>query len=234
METKILKRLPYGTSNFESLRTENYAYIDKTRFIELLENENSRNLFFTRPRKFGKSLFFSMLSHYYDVKRADKFEQLFGDLYIGKKPTPWHNGYMVLDLDFSGLDTSDEKSFNTSLSYKIQETVRGFLIHYRDFIPDWKNYNEQITIEQPGIKALQTTFNIARLLDKKLYIIIDEYDHFANDLIAQGTYAGNTVYHSVVHANGSIRDFYEMLKDGSKTVIDRIILTGSLQSCSKT
>jgi hypothetical protein len=133
---------------------------------------------------------------------------------------------MVLNLDFSGLDTSDEKSFNISLSYKIQETVRGFLIHYRSYLPDWKNYNEQITAEQPGIKALLTVFNIARLLDRKLYIIIDEYDHFANDLIAQGTYAGISVYNHIVHANGCIRDFYEILKDNSKTVIDRIILTG--------
>ncbi|MDR1224945.1 MAG: ATP-binding protein [Tannerella sp.] len=227
METGMQKkRLPYGASNFEKIRTENFVYIDKTRYIELLENENNDNLFFTRPRKFGKSLFFTMLSHYYDIKQADRFEQLFGDLYIGKHPTPRHNSYMVLNLDFSGLDTSDEKSFNISLSYKMQEYVRGFLIHYRDFIPDWKNYNEQITVEQPGVKALLTTFNIARLLNKKLYIIIDEYDHFANDLIAQGTYTGNTIYHNIVHANGSIRDFYEILKDGSKTVIDRIVLTG--------
>ncbi|MDR2026609.1 MAG: AAA family ATPase, partial [Prevotellaceae bacterium] len=111
METKKAKRLPYGNSNFESVRTENYVYIDKTRFIELLENEDNHNLFFIRPRKFGKSLFFSMLSHYYDIGQADKFDQLFGDLYIGKHPTPKHNTYMVLNLDFSGLDTSSEEYF---------------------------------------------------------------------------------------------------------------------------
>ncbi|MDR1676522.1 MAG: AAA family ATPase, partial [Tannerella sp.] len=106
MEKKIAKRLPYGNTNFEKLRTENYVYIDKTRYIELLENENNDKLFFTRPRKFGKSLFFSTLSYYYDLNQAAKFEQLFGDLYIGKHPTPRRNSYLVLEFDFSGLDTS--------------------------------------------------------------------------------------------------------------------------------
>jgi hypothetical protein len=87
MNTVNRKRLPYGNSNFEKVMTENYAYVDKTRFIELLENEPNSNLFFIRPRKFGKSLFFSMLSHYYDINGADKFEPLFGDLYIGKHAT---------------------------------------------------------------------------------------------------------------------------------------------------
>ena len=82
------KRLPYGNTNFENVITRNYAYVDKTKFIELLENEDNTNQFFIRPRKFGKSLFFSMLSCYYDKLRVDKFHELFGGLYIGKNPTP--------------------------------------------------------------------------------------------------------------------------------------------------
>ncbi|MDR2026610.1 MAG: ATP-binding protein [Prevotellaceae bacterium] len=226
METKKAKRLPYGNSNFESIRTENYVYIDKTRFIELLEQENNKNLFFIRPRKFGKSLFFSMLSHYYDIGQADKFEQLFGDLYIGKHPTPKHNTYMVLNLDFSGLDTSSEEYFRDSLSGKIQDNVRGFLNRYKHLFPDGDIYSEQINTEQPGTGALRKAFNAAESAGKKIFIIIDEYDHFANDLIAMGTYAGDNVYRHIVRANGVIRDFYETLKEGSKTVIDRIILTG--------
>ncbi|MDR2776139.1 MAG: AAA family ATPase, partial [Tannerella sp.] len=228
METrKQKKRLPYGSSNFEKVRTENYVYIDKTRFIELLENENNDNLFFTRPRKFGKSLFFSMLSHYYDIKQEDKFELLFGDLYIGKHPTPRHNSYMVLNLDFSGLDTSDEESFKVSLSYRLQSDVRRFITRYAYLLPKADDfYYEQISVAQPGIPSLQIAFDIAESIDKKMYIIIDEYDHFANDLIAQGTYNGNRIYHNIIHANGIIRDFYETLKTNSKSVVDRIILTG--------
>jgi hypothetical protein len=83
-----IKRLPYGISNFETIRTENYTYIDKTRFINLLEDEANRYQIFVRPRKFGKSLFFSILANYYDINRADKFQSLFGDLFIGQHPTP--------------------------------------------------------------------------------------------------------------------------------------------------
>ncbi|MDR1024028.1 MAG: ATP-binding protein [Prevotellaceae bacterium] len=226
METKAPKRLPYGHSNFESVRTENYIYVDKTRFIELLENEGNRNLFFTRPRKFGKSLFFSMLSHYYDINQADKFELLFGDLYIGQHPTPKHNSYLVLNLDFSGLDTSTDERFNKSISQKIQDIVRSFLGRYKHLFPDGDIYSKQIDTEQPGVASLRKVFNVAEAIGKKVYIIIDEYDHFANDLIAQGTYAGNDTYRHLVRANGVIRDFYETLKEGSKTVVDRIILTG--------
>ncbi|MDR3250212.1 MAG: AAA family ATPase, partial [Tannerella sp.] len=99
------KKLPYGTSNFGSLIEQGYYYVDKTRFIELLENEENKTVFFTRPRKFGKSLFTSMLSYYYDINCADKFDSLFGELYIGKNPTPYRNSYVVLKLDFSGIDT---------------------------------------------------------------------------------------------------------------------------------
>jgi hypothetical protein len=192
----------------------------------LLENENNDKLFFTRPRKFGKSLFFSMLSHYYDINRADKFEQLFGDLYIGKNPTPRHNSYMVLNLDFSGLDTTSEEDFRRTLSRKIQSNVRDFLFGYRHLSAEGDNYFRALNSEEAGVQSLLYAFSAAESAGKKIYVIIDEYDHFANDLIAQGTYAGDDAYRHLVRANGVVRDFYETLKDGAKTVIDRIILTG--------
>jgi hypothetical protein len=226
METKIRKRLPYGNSNFEKIRTENYVYIDKTQYIELLEQEANDNLFFIRPRKFGKSLFFSMLSHYYDVKQADKFEQLFGDLYIGKHPTPKRNSYMVLKLNFSGLDTTSEEDFRRNLSLKMQDYALAFLSRYKYLFTNGDAFYDQIISQQPGIGALRKTFEAVASVGKKMFIFIDEYDHFANDLIAQGTYAGDDVYRHLVRANGVIRDFYETLKEGSDTVIDRIILTG--------
>jgi hypothetical protein len=226
MKPKTLKRIPYGNADFEKVRIKNYIYIDKTQYIELLEAENNDNLFLTRPRKFGKSLFFSMLSNYYDINQADKFDQLFGDLYIGKHPTPQHNTYMVLNLDFSGLDTTNEEAFAASFSSKMQDNIRGFLKRYKHLFPEGDIYSEEIKIEQPGVGSLRKAFNAAEAANKKLFIIIDEYDHFANDLIAQGTYTGDSIYHHIVRANGIIRDFYETLKEGSKTVIDRIIITG--------
>ncbi|MDR3245887.1 MAG: AAA family ATPase, partial [Prevotellaceae bacterium] len=140
METMKGKRLPYGNSDFEKIRTGNFVYIDKTRYIELLENENNDKLFFTRPRKFGKSLFFSMLSNYYDINQADKFETLFGDLYIGKTPTPRRNSYMVLKFNFSGLDTTSEEDFRKTISQKIQDNIRDFLADYAHLFPQGDIY----------------------------------------------------------------------------------------------
>ncbi|GHT56311.1 hypothetical protein AGMMS49982_23120 [Bacteroidia bacterium] len=140
METKTYKRLPYGNANFERVITENYAYVDKTRFIELLEKENNSYLFFTRPRKFGKSLFFSMMSHYYDITDTDKFDTLFGDLYIGKHPTPKHNSYVVLKFNFSGLDTGGEEHFRMSFTGNIRQSILTCLENHRDFIPNVDDY----------------------------------------------------------------------------------------------
>ncbi|MDR1593349.1 MAG: AAA family ATPase, partial [Prevotellaceae bacterium] len=226
MEKKKGKRLPYGNTNFEKLRTENFVYIDKTRYIELLENENNDKLFFTRPRKFGKSLFLSTLSYYYDLNQADKFEQLFGDLYIGKHPTPRKNSYLVLNFKFSGLDTTNEERFMVSFSQKVQEFVYGFLKRYSHLFPDGDIYCKQIDDQKPGVASLWKAFNAAESAGKKIYVIIDEYDHVANDLIAMGTYKGDDMYRNLIWANGVIRDFYETLKEGCDTVIDRIFLTG--------
>ena len=109
-----VKKIPYGESNFEKIRKENYLYVDKTRFIEMVENEPKSYSFMIRPRKFGKSLFLSMLFHYYDCCSAHKFEALFGDLYIGKNPTPKRNSYFVVRFSFAGIDTRSVERFEVS------------------------------------------------------------------------------------------------------------------------
>ncbi|MDR2650937.1 MAG: AAA family ATPase, partial [Prevotellaceae bacterium] len=129
METNI-KRLSYGNSNFDSVITENYAYVDKTRFIELLENEPNKNQFFIRPRKFGKSLFYSMLYHYYDVNKTDDFEKFFGNLYIGKHPTPKRNNYVVMKFNFSGVNTDNIEDFKFDFNRKIIATVVDCFTEY--------------------------------------------------------------------------------------------------------
>jgi len=110
-----------ATPNFENIITNNYAYVDKTRYIELLENEDNPSQFFIRPRKFGKSLFFSMLSCYYDMFRAGQFQELFGDLYIGKNPTPRKNSYAVMEFDFSGIDTYSPEIFRKSFATMVHK-----------------------------------------------------------------------------------------------------------------
>jgi hypothetical protein len=226
MPEKNIKRLPYGTSNFERLILGNYCYVDKTRFIELMENETNPYQFFIRPRKFGKSLFFSILDHYYDLNRTKDFETLFGDLYIGKNPTPNHNSYLMMRFDFSGMNTFSEEEFKISFSRNVRETVRHFINCYHSIFPEFKMLIQQIDTEKPGIDALRIAYSATEAAGKKIFVIIDEYDHFANDLIAMGNRMGNDVYKHLVQANGLVRDFYETLKIATKTVLERIFITG--------
>ncbi|GHT78640.1 hypothetical protein FACS189464_2440 [Bacteroidia bacterium] len=227
MDTKKFKRLPYGNSDFKRIIFENYAYVDKTQYIEMLENEPNPNQFFIRPRKFGKSLFFMTLSYYYDLNEAENFDKLFGGLYIGKHPTPERNLYAVMRFDFSGLDTSSEQGFVKSFSEKVEDTVCGFLSAYRNIIPDSRYLIQKISDERRGIGALQIAFNAVESIGKGIYVIIDEYDHFANDLIAMGKHLGKDLYKTMIAANGIVRDFYERIKDATKSsIVNRTFITG--------
>jgi hypothetical protein len=193
----------------------------------MLEKESNKNQFFIRPRKFGKSLFFTTLMYYYDLNEAENFDQLFGNLYIGKHPTPERNSYAIMKLDFSGLDTSDEEGFKKSFSSNVQDAVRNFFRIYRHVFSDADSYVRQIDEEKPGIIALQKVFYAAEQDKVKLFFIIDEYDHFANDLIAMGNRLGSDFYKTMVAANGLVRDFYERIKMAAKTsIINRTFITG--------
>ena len=227
METKTYKRLPYGNSDLKSIITENYAYVDKTRYIEMLEKESNKNHFFIRPRKFGKSLFFTTLMYYYDLNEAKNFDQLFGNLYIGKHPTPERNSYAILKLDFSGLDTSGEEGFKKSFSSCVQSAVRTFFRIYGTVFSEADRYVNQIDEEKPGVLSLEKIFAAAEQDRVKLFFIIDEYDHFANDLIAMGNRQSKDFYKTMIAANSLVRDFYERIKTAAKTsIINRTFITG--------
>jgi hypothetical protein len=226
METKKYKQLPYGNSDFKSIITENYAYVDKTMYIEMLENENNKNLFFIRPRKFGKSLFFTTLAYYYDMNEAENFEKLFGDLYIGKHPTPEKNSYAMLKFDFSGLNTSSEEGFRIAFNNAVQTSVRNFFNEYSHIFSQAALYSREINEEKLGIMALDKVFSAAKQDRVKIYFIIDEYDHFANDLIAMGNRFGKDFYKAMVSANGLVRNFYERIKASTKFIPSRTFITG--------
>ena len=230
---KLPKKIPDGQSNFEKIRTNNYVYVDKTRFIEQIENEDNDYCFLIRSRKFGKSLFLSMLFHYYDICSAEKFDVLFGDLYIGKNPTPKRNSYFVLRFSFAGIDTNSKERFESSFNNIIEASVNEFSNHYEEFIPADEHKKIRLELLESrgnlGVSTIQKdVFDIVQK-DKekrKLCVIIDEYDHFANDLIALGTNLSIKEYKDLIWANGVVRDFYETLKNGSQTVIDKIFITG--------
>jgi hypothetical protein len=228
METTLFKQLPYGNSDFRDIITQNYAYIDKTRFIKELEKESNRNHFFIRPRKFGKSLFLTTIKHYYDINRKDEFELLFGNLYIGKHPTPERNSYAIMKFDFSGLDTLDEINFKRSFSDKVQRTVRLFLKLYKNIIHESEYLVRQIDEKKdPNIDAMTIAFDAVLENNIKIYVIIDEYDHFANDLIAKGRQSGKDFYNKMIMANGLVHDFYERIKTATvDSVVYRTFITG--------
>ncbi|MDR2578444.1 MAG: AAA family ATPase [Chitinispirillales bacterium] len=215
------KKLPYGMSNFADLIESGYVYVDKTRYVELLENENNRYQFLIRPRRFGKSLFLSVLENYYDLNRKDKFDSIFGNLYIGKNPTPEQGAYAVMRFNFSGLNTDSHEEFKASFSNRVQETVRLFLISYKNILPDAPSLLDSLSGKDYGIGAMDLAYTGASVAGIKMFVIIDEYDHFANNLIAMGE-----TYTKEVKAGGIVRAFYESLKAGTDSVVKRIFITG--------
>ncbi|BDU51396.1 AAA family ATPase [Haliovirga abyssi] len=208
------KRIPYGISNFEKLVKEDYYFVDKTKYIELLENMNEPYLIFLRPRRFGKSLLISILENYYDINNKDK-EDLFRDLYIGENPTRLKNSYYILKFSFSGIDTRDEKS-----------TEIGFVENVKDGIIKFCNkYKVKHKIEGGKSAEILKRFltDMEDILDKKIYLLIDEYDHFANEILG----FNYNFFSEAVSKNGFVRKFYEEIKDRTASgIVDRIFITG--------
>ena len=212
----MIKKLPYGISDYERIITNNYYYVDKTKYIEILENLPQPYIMFLRPRKFGKTLFTSTIENYYDIKKKDKFEELYKDTYIGKHPTELKNSYHILRFNFSGIDTSDEETTMRGFKEKVMISIDGFAKNYNiDFYT-----NPELTPEGM-FRSIIEAFKFQKV-NEKIYVIIDEYDHFANELLGFNT----DKFKSLVSKNGKVRKWYEVLKEGTETVIDRIFITG--------
>ena len=211
-----MKKLPYGISNYQELIEDEYYYVDKTMYIEKLENLAEKRIMFLRPRKFGKTLFTSTLENYYDTKKSDKFEKLFKNTYIGKNPTKLRNTYYILKFNFSGIDTTYNETAMRGFKEKTSIAIKGFVEKYGlNFYT-----NPDLTAEgllSDLIEAFKT-----QKTGEKLYVIIDEYDHFANGLLGFNT----NQFKNLVSKNGKIRKWYEILKEGTESVIDRIFITG--------
>ena len=211
-----MKKLPYGISDYQRLIENKYYYVDKTKHIEKLENLSEPYIIFLRPRKFGKTLFTSTLENYYDIKKADKFEELFKNTYIGENPTKQKNKYHILKFNFSGIDTTNEettiKGFKENTTISIDSFVKKYNLNF------W--VNTELTAEGL-LNSLIEAFNVQRK-NEKIYVIIDEYDHFANELLGFNT----NQFKNLVSKNGKVRKWYEILKKGTESVIDRIFITG--------
>ena len=213
---KPMKKLPYGISNYEELIQDGYYYVDKTQYIEKLENLAEKRITFLRPRKFGKTLFTSTLENYYDITKADKFEKLFGNTYIGKNPTPLKNKYHILKFNFSGIDTENEETTILGFKREVASSINVFVEKYKlDFFVNKEEAAENI------LDNLIKAFSLQKP-EERIYVIIDEYDHFANELLGFNT----NQFKNLVSKNGKVRKWYEILKKGTESVVDRIFITG--------
>ena len=215
-------KYPYGISNFETVRTENYYYVDKTEYIEKLENDD-KYIMILRPRRFGKSLFLSTLDNYYNKLYANKYEEVFKGTYIYDNPTPLKNKYMVLNLDFSGIDTSTLERTEEGFTEKIKENISAFTEIYPIFS---MQETESIRNKSTPSSIIDTLITIMKKKNiiKEMMVLIDEYDHFANNIFGQG----KQHFAQLVKTEGFLRPFFETLKVGTESVIDRIVITGVL------
>ena len=212
-------QIPYGWADFADMRRERTLYVDKTRFLHDLERE--RYAFLIRPRRFGKSCWVSLLECYYDRTRAGSFAALFAETDAGRRPTPNHNRYVVLRFDFSAFDDAPEtlrERFETYCFIRL----RAALERNADLFP--QPVIDRI-LEHPSIDArLNELFAYAREHGIPLYVLIDEYDNFANTILA---HRGAEAYHSFTHGGGFYRSFFATLKAGAGAgVIERMFVTG--------
>lgn len=217
-------KFPYGSSKFDQLRTEGYFYVDKTRYIELLESLPEKHIVILRSRRFGKTLFANMLGWYYDQLHADRFESLFKGTYIYDHPTPKRSSYMLLSFNFSGINTETLENANQGFLTRVRADVRLFMVRYRNHLTK-EDLQRVVSRETPN----DILYELFETLSEKglaqcVYIIIDEYDHFANNILSQG----KEMFKNLVKTDGYVRPFYEALKMGTETVIDRIFITGVL------
>ena len=214
------KRIPYGMSNYASVRRDNCYFVDKTAFIPELEAAN-KFFFFIRPRRFGKSLTLSMLKHYYDINKADDFEKLFGGLYIGDHPTEERNSYLIIELDFSVIDGS-LGNYKGSMDAHCSIHFESFCDIYKPLLPE--GIKERLILRNGAVEQLQLLIDECSKVGRKIFLFIDEYDHFTNDILSDATRLKD--YESETHGEGYFRKFFNTIKAGTKSVIERCFVTG--------
>ncbi|WP_455666244.1 AAA family ATPase [Phocaeicola sp.] len=214
------KLIPYGMMNFKDIRLDNYYYVDKTSYIPLIERSN-RFFFFIRPRRFGKSLTLNMLQHYYDVRTKDLFDALYGDLYIGKHPTPERNSYLVLYLNFSGI-SGGLHDYREGLDAHCQTRFDFFCEVYADYLP--QGIRERLDEKAGAVNQLDYLVSECERAGQNIYLFIDEYDHFTNAILSD---AGSlNRYTEETHKEGYLRAFFNKVKAGTYSSIKRCFITG--------
>ena len=214
------KRIPYGMQNFEDVIERDCYYVDKTSFIEQIE-ESNMYFFYIRPRRFGKSLTLSMLENYYDINKKDKFEEIFGKLYIGQNPTPEHNTYLIIHLNFAevaaGLD-----DYKDGLDNHCRLVFNFFCDIYAHILPT--GTKEGLQQEPDAVSKLRFLCQKCQEVGKKIYLFIDEYDNFTNMILAHEEHLVR--YRNQTHGEGYLRQFFNTIKGAAGNTLGRVFVTG--------
>ena len=214
------KRIPYGMQNFEDVIKEDCYYVDKTPFIEQIE-ESNKYFFFIRPRRFGKTLTLSMLENYYDINKKDKFDEIFGKLYIGQNPTPEHNTYLIIHLNFAevaaGLD-----DYKDGLDNHCRLVFNFFCDIYAHILP--ADTKEGLQQEPDAVSKLRFLCQKCQEVGKKIYLFIDEYDNFTNMILAHEEHLMR--YRNQTHGEGYLRQFFNTIKGAAGNTLGRVFVTG--------
>ena len=214
------KRIPYGMMNFIDVREDDCYYVDKTHYIPLIENAN-KYFFYIRPRRFGKSLTISMLRHYYNILEADKFEKWYGDLYIGKHPTPERNSYLIIYLNFAVVN-AELNSYRQSLDAHCNTEFNFFCDVYAQYLPE--GIKEEMNKKKGAVEQLDYLYKECVKTNQQIYLFIDEYDHFTNKILSEPSCLED--YKSETYGTSYLRSFFDTVKAGTDSTIKRCFVTG--------
>ncbi len=210
--------IPYGDSSFETFNKENAAFVDKTGFIEVIDHLDTKYPVLLRPRRFGKTTFVQMLLCFYDISYKDKYDEIFKGTKILEMNLPSHNTYHVIKFDFSGVSGDNSKDLITNFNHKLAEAFNNFNRRYPDF-----NFNcEQVELSPSAFIGKFFSHYEMYAKAKNLYILIDEYDNFANDVLSNN----RDLFKTITQSNGFLKDFYKTIKTFTNTVVAKTFITG--------
>ncbi len=224
-EEPRLKRIPYGKSDFSEFKENNLYFVDKTRYIRDIE-EKGYFLFLIRPRRFGKSLFLSIMESYYDIELKNRFDLIFAGTDIHQTPTKEKNKYMVLKLNFAMVEADAGKVEEAFLEH-IRDKAIYFITKYEKYLNiDFNEAKSRFLSSKSASVIMGALLNYCLGKEQKLYVIIDEYDNFANTILSS---SGQQPYHDITHGEGFLCSFFNVVKGGatgSGAPISRLFMTG--------